>query len=100
MAEPPHEPPQGVESGQDVPAAAPPNAAPPPEPPPQVGWLEWLRKACESRLSFCVMLAISVYVFFGVPQITNVWRQLPPFGAWWGLYVAYLFPLLAFYLGS
>jgi hypothetical protein len=59
-----------------------------------------VRDTLESRLSFSVMLALSVYVFLFVPQITNLWKQLPPWGEWWARYVLYLVPLLAFYLGS
>jgi hypothetical protein len=49
---------------------------------------------------FWVMLAVSVYIFIWVPQISNIWRQLPPWGGWWVGYVVFLVPLLLFYLGS
>ncbi len=83
--------------------APPPSDAPPPEPRKAPGWRAWLqyvRDGFEGRLAFCLMLALGVYVFFFVAQISNVWRQLPPSGWWLALYAAFLVPLLAFYVGS
>src|SRR6516225_7190052 len=66
-------------------------------------WWRWPRqvgKNVERHMLFWVMLAVSVYIFIWVPQISNIWRQLPPWGGWWVGYVVFLVPLLLFYLGS
>src|SRR4051812_998625 len=38
----------------------------------------WVRNNIEAHAFFCVMLVLSLCVFFGVSQITNIWLKLPP----------------------
>jgi hypothetical protein len=42
------------------------------------GWLQRLRANLDQHVFFWITLLIALYVFFGVPQITNVWQQQPP----------------------
>jgi hypothetical protein len=59
-----------------------------------------LRKNIEERAFFLTILTVCAYILFFVPQIRNVWQQLPPLGWWLGAYAAFLLPLLCFYTGS
>ena len=65
--------------------------------------LPWLAGLLSKYMFSFITLAISVYVFAFVPQITNVWKQGPPIDAgagWLFGYGFFIFALLWFYLGS
>jgi hypothetical protein len=64
------------------------------------GWLKLLRENGEGHMFFWISLLFGAYFLFGVPQIANVWQQLPPLGLWWLFYFLFLLPTLAFYIGS
>jgi hypothetical protein len=56
-------------------ALAGPAAAPQP-----ASWLQRVRANLDEHVFFWINLLIALYVFFGVPQVTNVWQQRPPWG--------------------
>ena len=45
---------------------------------PQMSWLQRLAANLDEHVFFWITLLIALYVFLGVPQITNVWQQQPP----------------------
>jgi hypothetical protein len=69
-----------------------------PIPAPPLGWLQRLRANLDEHVFFWIMLLIALYVFFGVPQITNVWQQWPPWKSGLVLIAGYLI-FLSFLIG-
>jgi hypothetical protein len=60
--------------------------------------LRRLRANLDEHVFFWINLLIAFYVFFGVPQITNVWQQRPPFEGSTLTMIAYLI-FLSFLIG-
>ena len=69
-------------------------------------WVQWGRDNLDLRMFFWITLAISGYLFFGVPQITNIWMQGPPRSAvvvwhiaYWGFMVFLFWFVVSSWLG-
>src|SRR5438874_9003859 len=65
---------------------------------PPRGWLQRLRANLDENIFFWITLLIALYVFFGVPQITNVWQQQPPWEGGVQIIAGYLI-FLSFLIG-
>jgi hypothetical protein len=59
-----------------------------------------VRRFLENHLAVALMSGLAVYVLFMVPQVKNIWHQMPPPSIWWWLYFGFLLVLVWFYAGS
>lgn len=72
-----------------------------------MSWLQRLRANLDEHVFFWIAMLITLYVFFFVPQVTNVWTQIPPWKGdvetWagfvqrWAGYLVFLIFLIGFY---